>query len=283
MSASALAFDDSQKPPDIPRFVRANSQLRVTLTSRGSQTAPERLFETGGLRLRFPNRGDACEGVMINVGGGIVGGDRVQMACRLEAQARAVLTTQSAEKIYRAEGAPSHISVQLMLAEKSHLAWVPQETILYDGAKLQRDLAVEMAANASLTLLESTVFGRLAHKERLGLGLFRDSWRVRRAGQLIFAEDVKLEGGIADTLDRLACGQGARAIATLLHVDRTAEKRLAGLRRTLSSAQSLWGASAFQGFLVARFLAPDPSLVRADVKRALEFMLRGPVPRVWSC
>ena len=283
MSAPVSVFDPlAERLRPVPAFVRAASEVRLGLVADGKRTSARSLFETGGLRVRFPRAGGACEGVLINTGGGIAGGDRVKVGCTLSPRAAATLTTQSAEKIYRAETISSRIEVSLTLEARARLAWLPQETILFDGARLTRTLDVQMARDASVTILETLVFGRLARNERLGVGLLHDRWRVRRDGQLVFAEDVRLDGQIANLLERPACGGGALAVATLLHIDAKAETRLSGLRRQLTKARSDCGASAFNGLLVARFAAVDPVKLRADVRRAAEYILRGAVPRVWS-
>ncbi len=283
MSASVSPYDQARDATPIPLSARASSRVRVELARVAASTQAASLFETGGLRLRFPNADGACEGVLINTGGGIAGGDRVAIVCDVGPNASATVTTQSAEKIYRAETSPAEISVALQLAPKSKFVWLPQETILFDGARLSRTFDVSMTADASLTVLESVVFGRIARAERLGGGLLRDRWRIRRAGRLIFAEDIRLEGPIADLLDQPACGGGARAIATLLHISPKAETRLIGLRRVLTKAHSTCGASAYNGLLIARFACADAAQLRRDVARAAEFILRGALPRVWSC
>jgi len=285
MSVSVLPFEPARAAvaTPVPHSARASSRVRCSLSRAGTATQASSLFETGGLRLRFPNAGGACEGVLINTGGGIAGGDRVVIDCEVGPGAAATLTTQSAEKIYRAETTAAGIGVTLRLAAGAKFVWLPQETILFDGARLSRMLDVAMAGDATLTLVESVVFGRIARAERLGDGLLRDRWRIRRDGRLVFAEDVRLDGPIADLLDEAACGGGARGIATVLHIAPKAEARLARLRGVLGKAGSTCGSSAYDGMIVARFASADPARVRADVARAAQFILRGGLPRVWSC
>jgi urease accessory protein len=283
MSASVSSSEVGRAAILIPASARACSRVEVKLARVNTSTHAASLFETGGLRLRFPKANGSCEGVFINTGGGIIGGDRVAIHCDVGPRASATLTTQSAEKIYRAESTPAEIGVTLRLAQKSELVWLPQETILFDGARLSRTFDAAMTADASLTLMETVVFGRIARAERLGDGLLRDRWHIRRDGRLIFAEAVLLDGPIGDLLDQPACGGGARAIATLLHIAPKAETRLAGLRGLLKRSQSTCGASAFNGLLVARFASLDPAILRQDVARAAQFIVRGALPRVWSC
>jgi len=128
------------------------------------------------------------------------------------------------------------------------------------------------------------VLGRTAMGERVSEGLLRDSWRIRRDGRLIFADAQRLEGPIEAAMTRRAIGAGARALAVLVHVSGGAAARLAGLREALAGAAGRAAASAWNGMLVARFLAPDGMTLRADLGRALAALRGGrPAPRVWTC
>src|SRR5262249_29258761 len=154
------------------------------------------------------------------------------------------------------------------LGEAARLDWVPQETILFDRAGVKRSLHIDMAASATLTMLEILVLGRVARGEEVRGGYWHDSWRIRRDGVLALAEEVRLGGAMADLMQRPAIGSGARTLATLVHVAPSAENRLAAVRERLQQARSSCAASAWNGMLVARFLASDPQAVRADAAAA---------------
>ncbi|HEY8382597.1 MAG TPA: urease accessory protein UreD [Microvirga sp.] len=256
--------------------------MRVAIrpTPRGS--APFTVAESGGYRVRFTGSPAVCEGVLINTGGGMTGGDVLQLRCDLGEAAEAVLTTQAAEKIYRSDGPETEISIDLTLAARSRLAWLPQEQILFDGARLRRTLGASLAHDAALTLVESTVLGRHAMGETLRSGLLRDRWRIRRGGRLVLAEEVRLEGDMTQALARKALGGGARATATFLHIEPDAERMLEPARALLAGSKSETGTTAFDGMLVARFLSPDPHVLRTELARFLEGFLRRPLPRSWQ-
>ena len=165
---------------------RASGEIRASFDAHGSRTRIGRLYETGGLRLRFPKSADMCEAVVVNTAGGIVGGDSARLAFEAGAGAHVALTTQSAEKIYRSDGAQARMDVSLTLRENSTLDWLPQEAILFDQAFFTRNLRVDMAASAQLMLCESVVFGRLAMGEQCRRGAFGDRWRIFHGGKLIF-------------------------------------------------------------------------------------------------
>ncbi|MBV8564422.1 MAG: urease accessory protein UreD [Methylobacteriaceae bacterium] len=287
----------------VPPFVRAVGEVRACFAALSGRTLPERTYEHGGLRLRFPKVAAGCEAVLINTGGGMAGGDRAVLHFAAGAGADVTVTTQSAEKIYRTQGSASIVEVGLSVASAARLEWLPQETILFNEGQLVRRLDADMAADAALTLVESVTFGRSAMGEMQPRGVFRDSWRIRRGGELVFAEEARLEGNIATTLDRRACGAGARALATFLYIAPDAERHVEGVRAVLDGlrprgdvmcsiepardgtaieAGITCGASAWNGILVARFGSASPQRLRAALVGLLEALRGRRVPRVWQ-
>ena len=130
--------------------------------------------------------------------------------------ARLVAGTAAAEKIYRSTGPDAEMDVTLDIGAGAHLAWLPQETILFDRACLKRRIDVELADGASLLMAEAVVFGRAAMGEAMRQGFFADRWRVRRAGKLVFADSARLDGDIAAKLGQPAAASDGVAIATVL-------------------------------------------------------------------
>lgn len=263
-------------------LIRAEGTIRAAFSARGRATAIARLYESGGYRLKFP-KGAACEAVIVNTGGGMAGGDHVTLDLDVGDHANVTVTTQSAEKLYRAEDEISNIGLHLRVGPGGCLSWLPQEMIMFSGARLSRSLTLDVDAHASVLLYDSLVFGRIAMGERVNGGLFRDRWRIRRHNKLIFAEDTRLDQTIADTLDHKAVGAGARALATCVYIAPDAETRLAEARQILLNASCDCAASAWNGMMVVRFLAHDPQDLR---RSAANFLLRfrnTALPRVWQC
>ena len=286
----------------MPAFVRDASELRASFVAAAPGARLDTHYGHGSLRLRMLRARATCEAVLINTGGGIAGGDRLTLDFDVGAQAGVVITTQAAEKIYRAEHEPSAISTRITVAAGGRIDWLPQETILFDRARLVRRLDVDLAPDATLTALECVVLGRSAAGETVESGGLRDRWRIRRDGRLVLAEDVRLEGRIADQMRRAAIGNGARAMATLVYVGPDAESRLVEVRAAAStraagsvsdantsasnasaSNASAWNASAWNGCLVARFVAHDAAALRSDTVAVVTALLGGPMPRSWAC
>jgi urease accessory protein len=282
MSAS-LSLSEARAPRlSVPAYLKSKSEISARFARVKGETRVGDLYEAGCSRLRFPRAERDCHGVLVNTAGGMTGGDEAVWSYTLAAGARVELTTQSAEKIYRSDGEPAQVRVEVKLGKRANLAWIPQEVILFNGAKFSRRLDVDMDEGAQLTVLEISLFGRSARGEKIDQGSFHDRWIVRRQGRILFAESVKLDGDVAATLAEPAVGSGACAVATLLHVSPTAEKRLGAARKILSRATSDCGASAWDGMLVARFVSGDAAAVRRDAALLAARFLRRGLPRIWS-
>jgi urease accessory protein len=261
--------------------LRARGRLGLAAERIAGQSVATEVDEEGPLRLRFPRVAAAgvLEGIIVNTGGGIAGGDRLEFDITAGEGTRVALTSQAAEKIYRSDGADASISVQLRAAAGASLAWVPQESILFDGARVVRRIDAEVAADATLTICESVVFGRTAMNETVALGLLRDRWRVHRDGKLIFADALTLDGAIANILWRPAIAAGACAVATVLQVASEAEAKIDAVRAALDGIEA--GASAFDGMLVVRILAPDSLSLRTAILATLAALGADP-PRAFA-
>jgi urease accessory protein len=257
---------------------RAAGRISLSVEAANGVTRRKRVHEAGSLRVRFPNPvSDALEAVIANTGGGMTGGDHFTIDLALGAGASLVAGTAAAEKIYRSTGADAVIGVTLSVGEGARLAWLPQETILFNRARLARGIDVALAADASLVMAEAVVFGRAAMGEAMEHGFWSDRWRVRCGGRLVFAENARLDGAIREKTARAAVAGGGIALATVL-VAPGDDATLAAVRALDFSGEA--GISAWNGIAVARLVARDGAALRRDLM-ALLAALGQPVPRLW--
>ena len=260
---------------------RAEGSVAFDVRLVDGATRRGNLHESGSLRVRFPSpEADGLSAVFVNTAGGIAGGDRFGIDIATGEGSRLTVTTAAAEKIYRAQGPSAQLDVALKLSAGSHLAWLPQETILFDQARLLRRIDIDLADSASLLLCEIVVFGRAAMGERMMHGEFVDRWRMRRGGKLVFAETVRLEGDIGEKLARPAIAKGGLAVGTALIVpgDEALVERIRGLSESFGGEV---GISAWNGFAMARFCAQDASRLRADMMAVLGRASGAALPRLW--
>jgi urease accessory protein len=255
---------------------RAVGRIALTVAHNGSRSARTRVYEDGPLRVRFP-RSDALEAVLINTAGGVAGGDRLSLDIDVGERAALTLTTAAAEKVYRALDEDASISINLTVREGSKLHWLPQETILFDNSCLRRNISIDVAADAQLLLTEAVVFGRAAMGESITQGRLIDRWRVRHAGELVFADMVRLDGAVAELLRHPAVAGGGGAVGTLLAMPADAQA-LDGLRQLPFGGEV--GISAWNGLVLARLVARDGEVLRRDLT-ALLTGLGAPLPQLW--
>lgn len=253
--------------------------LRVRDSERGSQI--EKLRHSGSMRVLFPRQEDAAlTGVMLNTAGGVTGGDRFDSSVEAGANARLTLTTQAAERAYRAKaGETGVIDVNLRAHTGARIDWLPQETILYDGSALRRRLKVHLAEGATLLAVEPLVFGRVAMGEELHSADFHDDWRVRCGEELVFADALHLSGDVRRQLASPSVAGGARALASVLLVSPNAEAYRDQIRPLLGEAG---GVSLIRPcVLFARILAKDSYILRRNLMPVLQLLNQADLPRTW--
>jgi urease accessory protein len=267
----------------LPPSSRSEGRLALVAKNSNGRSSIDRIAESGPLRVRFPRitEEDRLEAVLINTAGGIVGGDNLQFEIEVAADTSIALTSQAAEKIYRSAGDISRIKVRLKAHKGARLAWLPQETILFDRVKVKRSLEADISSTANVTICESIVFGRTAMGERVSMGALEDCWRIRRDGKLIFADTLRLNGKIDHLLGRPAVANGASCIATVLHIAPEAEVHVEAARLSLNVPDIEAGVSAFEKMLVIRLLTQDSFTLRRGILNVLH-AIGSPPPRAFS-
>jgi urease accessory protein len=259
---------------------RAVGRIGVSVRARAGSTLRAHVVEEGSLRVRFPGSpARELEAVIVNTAGGIAGGDTVDIDLEVDAGAALAVTSASAEKVYRSLGPEAAIAVKFAVGAGASLAWLPQETILFDRARLTRTIDVELADTGRLLLAEAIVFGRSQMGEQVDEGHFFDRWRIRRGGRLVYAEAVRLDGTIAQKLAQPAVASGGCAVATIVCVPGS-DGQVAAVRGL--SCEGDVGISAWNGLCVARLWAREGAALRRDLVQVLTVLRGGALPRLWS-
>jgi urease accessory protein len=265
--------------------LRGEGVLRLQLKRRADATVLDRLYQSGCLKARLlkPEPRHCAEAVFLNTSGGIVGGDRLSLDIQWGPATYAAVTTPACEKLYRAAACTATVRTKLDVDEGASAEWLPQETIVFDRAMVQRDLQVRLAIGATFTGLESIVLGRAEMGETVQKVWLRDGWRIWRGDRLIYADALNLCGDVSKLLTRAPTLQGRLAFANLLHVGPRAEAELQRVRASLADTECIAGASAWNGMLSVRLVARDSATLRQGVTRALG-VIRGnlALPRVWQ-
>ena len=269
-------------------LARADGSATIELgIDDAGRTVLARLGQRSPVRVVLPRaEGPEAVAVLLNTAGGVCGGDRLALEARVGAGAKATLVGQAAEKIYRALDRPAAIRTRLEVGQAAVLHWAPQETLLFDGARLERRTELRAAGDARLLAAETLVFGRRAMGEVVRALHLRDEWRLFRSGRLVWADSLRLAG--PDALGAASGFAGREALCTLVFVGDGLEAACDAARATLGAGGIAGGASIVNGVVVARALG-----AAAEIRRALTRLLstlRGDglgfapaLPRVWSC
>ena len=250
----------------------AVGELALSVGCRGGATVANRVFARAPLRLMFPRVGanEPLCGVVINIGGGIVGGDRQTVSVSVEAGAALLLTGQAAEKVYRSAGADAVIRAEYRIAEGAVLELLPQGTILFDGARLDRHTAIDRQPGGRVLAGEILILGRSGMGEVLRRGRILDRWTLCEAGRPAWIDGLCLDGDIAALVAAPAGFAGATALATVVHAADDAPSHLDLARRLLGGGEARAAASVVGGVLVVRWLGRA-----AAVRAALGDFWRG--------
>jgi len=261
---------------------RAFGRVGLSARLRESRTVLQTFRQQGSAKTLFPTTYTPdLHAVLLNTAGGVTGGDDFAYAATVEDGARLTLTTQTAERAYRAQpGLTGKIKTRLNIQDNARIDWLPQETILFDRCDLSRRLDVDLAAGATLLAVEPLILGRKAMGEQLNHISFTDTWRIRRGGKLVYADSLRMQGAGVDLFNRPAVLDGAMAMATVLLVAEDAELHLPVVRDALPDQG---GASLIRpGVMIARLVAEDGFALRKALIPILELFRGAPLPTVWK-
>jgi urease accessory protein len=260
---------------------RAVGVGRLVAKQSFGRTRIDRLYQEGAAKIRVPHRADGTfEAVLINTAGGLTGGDQMDWRFDVAAHTNVTLTTQACEKVYASADGAATVSTHITVGASARLAWLPQETILFDNAQLARRIDIDLDEGAQALVLEPIALGRLAMGERRICGMLSDRWRVRQKGRLIHAEDFKIGPKISDTADAAAVLGGAGCFATLLLISPDGEELLEHARKIIGNRG---GASFWNGKLLARLHAEDAYWLHKRLVPLVHLLNReAALPKCWS-
>ncbi len=269
---------------------RARGVAHVGFAFSDGETRLADLYQSGSAKVRLPRSYGERQAVLLNTAGGIAGGDELDYSATWGAGTKATVTSQAAERIYRSLGEAGRVMNRLEVGEGARASWLPQETIVFDGASLERRLEVDLSGDARLCAVEAVVLGRSAMGETVRRASFRDHWRIRRDGRLVYADDVRLVGDLQAILSGPATGAGASAFATILDVSEGGEGDIERARDLLETCRAhpragelSCGVSAWDGVLVVRLLSRDARALRETIIEFLQGWRGDELPRVWHC
>ncbi|MEH2419482.1 MAG: urease accessory protein UreD [Nostoc sp.] len=235
----------------------------------------------------YPEGEKLCHSVILHTAGGMVGGDRLSSNIHLQPQAQALITTAAASKIYRSNGLQARQTIQMQVDAGACLEWLPQETILFNGAIYRQDLRIELATGASWLSWEITRFGRSARGEKFLQGEWRSHTEIWQKGVPLWIDRQWLLGSedIFHSPHGLA---GKPIVGSLVWVGGAVSAEIVQKTRNLWNGEGEAGVTSLQYGLLCRYRGFSTSEVRnwfINVWQLLRvsFLNRGNcIPRVWQ-
>ena len=290
LGSAAFTAMHSGNPSD-KELQRAEGFGQILVSGSENDTRILSVFQRSPIRIMFPDLGSSAvkEAVLLNIAGGTAGGDRLDYVVTALSSASIVVTSQAAEKIYQALSEPARLTTKLTACETAKLAWLPQETIVFNRARLRRETEIDVASGAEILALEWLVLGRAAHGEDMVAGQITDSWRVKKDGRLVWADSFRITDRIFPHLRRRAMLRDHRAFATLVYFGPFLDKRMELSREVGSSLQCDCATTSVAELMIVRFAAKASSDLRSALRSFLERISQevcpGPfrVPKMWSC
>lgn len=273
-------LDCQPSPATAPAFQRAKGVARGAFhVARGSVRLRD-LYQEGCAKLMLPKvHAPVPEAVFLNTSGGVTGDDRLSYALDVGDGAEVLATTQTAERAYASQGPAGQVDVHLTVGDSARLAWLPQETILFNHAHLRRRTVVDLAPNAEVLMAEGLVLGRAAMGEGAETFRLSDHRLVRRAGRPVWFDPFGCDGA-ASVRGHVAGLDGASALGSIALIGPRADQMRLPTEQDLHGARVT--ASAWDGKLLVRVLAPSGLALRRAMGQILTILNSGTLPRVWQ-
>ncbi|MGY6274334.1 urease accessory protein UreD [Methylomonas sp. MgM2] len=279
-----FAAEHSAAPAGIPG-ASWEAELKLGFAHRGDKTVLARREHRGPLTVQRPfyPEGGVCHVYLLHPPGGVVAGDRLSIAATAETGAQALITTPAAGKFYRSGGGEARQNLHLTIAGNASLEWLPQETIVYDGARVRSDTRIELSADSGFVGWEVLALGRPAAGEGFDSGSATLNWRISRAGRLFYIERLQLN---ADAFQARWGLQGHSACGTLFACP-TAPQHLHAVQQLIGD-QADKGVTQIEDLLVCRALDQRADRLRQFFEQVWALLREDIVghkicaPRIWA-
>ncbi len=261
------------------------ARLALGFTRQTGKTVLTTRVHSGPLTVQRPfyPEGDLCHVYLLHPPGGVVAGDRLHIDLSVAQLAQALMTTPAAGKFYRSGGGEARQSVNLKVAENASLEWLPQETIIYQGAQLHSAMNIDLAEHGNFIGWEILAFGRPAAGEGFENGSASLNWRISREGRLVYMERLRLDAEAFQArwglFGHSACGTLFVYPSNPLHLAAVQE---------LIGDEANRGVTLIEGLLICRGLDRRADLLKGFFERVWG-LVRGEVvgkevcaPRIWA-
>lgn len=266
-----------------------HAELALRYQRRGVRTVLAERRHDGPLVVQkplYPEGDTVCHTIILHPPAGIVGGDELEISCDAAADAQVLLTTPGAGKWYRSAGPWAKQRLEFHVAVGACLEWLPQETIVFDGALADMGSQINLAAGASYIGWEILCLGRTGSGERYDHGSCRLHTQIRRDGKLLWFEKGNIEAG--GRIGASPAGLGGHSVCATMIVAGDIEAALIARCREQTAEDACIAMTLLPGpLLVARHIGDSGAAARHHFEK-LRACLRPALtgrpavePRIW--
>ena len=288
--AADAGVESSHAPARQPDGARWDACLALRFERVGPRSVLAQREHRGPLVVQkalYPEGPGVCQCVIVHPPAGIVGGDRILLTAAVNAGAHAQLTTPGAARWYRSAGSQAEQTFRARVVDGGSLEWLPQGTIVHEGALARSTTHVELVGDAAFIGAEITALGRRAAGEQFRCGEWRQRFEIVRDGAPIWSERAVLRGGGA-LLTSAAGLNGAPVFGTLVVVKSGLSDALMPALRVLAPVQGAGSVTRLPHAIVARYVGESMEAAGAYFMAAWS-IVRPPIcglaavrPRIWS-
>ncbi len=264
-----------------------HARLELGFRAVGSRTVLAHRRHAGPLMVQRPfyPEGGICHVYLLHPPGGVVGGDTLELQLQADAGSHALITTPAATKFYRAGPHPCSVLRQNLQVNDAMLEWLPQETIVFDGARAHSCTRVDLAGTAQFIGWEIFCLGRPVVQERFRVGELHQDFLLYHDGKPLLLDRLRLSGDSPALAARWGLAD-AQAMGTMLMYP-GAGADLAALR-VVKAGDARFALTLVGGVLHCRALAAQAEAIRrlfTELWLQLRYSLLGRValaPRIWA-
>jgi urease accessory protein len=266
------------------------AELALAFEQRARRTVLAARRHVGPLVVQkpfYPEGEAVCHAIVLHPPGGIAGGDELEISVQGAEGAHALLTTPGAGKWYRSAGPWARQRLAFDIAGGACLEWLPQETIVFDGARARLETEVRLTGDARYLGWEILCLGRTGSGERFARGTCGLRTSILRDGRLQWTERGTIEGG-GPLLDAQVGLAGQPVCGTLIVAAPTLDADLVAACRVPRPSVGTCAVTRVSGALLARYLGPSGEAARRyfatlwGIIRPAVLGRTAVAPRIWS-
>ena len=270
------------------KLERASGELKIIFDSK----------EITDLRSKNPLRAypnddgfdDIQTACLVNISGGVVSGDTHHVNVTIKDNTKARIFPQAAEKIYPTyNNLTANIRNEINLGSNSWFEWLPQETIIYDNAKLNRSLALNAKSNTEALLGEIVVLGRVASGEKPNDIFLKDKIEINSNNKLRWMDTILLNNNLRTAGNSLARLNNCNCFFTIIFLTSNPEDDLDALNEMIEekTPHNYLSITCVNGVIIIRGIYTNPLNLRkkfAEIWMKIRNNLRGLInemPKLW--